>query len=94
MNNTTQVIDRKQTISGWMFAYLFERGMFEDDAKQVVENVMNDEANEAMQGRWNDEIHGYPEVIKRMMALSLRNATIDWIDANCPKAWYRPMFEA
>lgn len=72
---------------------LFERGMFKDQAAQVVDAVKADPANEAMAGRWSEEVDAYPDVILKLAWMSTLVHALAWIDANVPAAWYRPMFE-
>ena len=72
--------------------YLFENGMFEEQAAQVVEMAKKDEANESMKNRWGDDVEGYPPVMLSILRVSLNDIAVRWIDENQPKAWYRPMF--
>jgi hypothetical protein len=72
---------------------LLERGMFKDQAAQVMTAVIADPANEAMAGRWNDEVDAYPDVILKLAWINTRLHALAWIDTNAPGAWYRPMFE-
>ena len=71
---------------------LVDSGMFSDQADQVIQAMKDDEANGAMSSRWNDDESGYPVQIMALVFSAKRHA-IEWIDANCPMAWYRPMFE-
>jgi len=80
------------TFREWGRKYLEERGMFEQQARIVLEDMEADPANEAMAGRWKDHIEGYPTSMLAVMAVALNRAAVEWIDANLPKAWYRPMF--
>lgn len=72
--------------------YLYQNGMFEDQAKAVVEIAKAAPENEPMKGRWQDDIEGYPPTMLQVLALSLDSAAVEWIDANLPHAWFRPMF--
>lgn len=72
---------------------LFERGMFKEQAEEVVRRVMADPANEAMQGRWNDDVEGYPAPLMAAIWLSVKGAALDYIVENYPKAWFRSQFE-
>ena len=42
--------------------------------------------------RWLDSTEGYPKCMLSLITVSAARAALDWIDANCPQAWYRPMF--
>ena len=81
-----------KTIKDWVVNYCFERGMFEDQALAVFEAVKASPANEAMEGRWNDPVDGYHQAILNVLALSVKQEAVTWIEKNLPKAWYKPMF--
>lgn len=48
------------TLQEKMKSMLTERGMFDDMADEVLERVKAAPENEAMIGRWHDDIEGYP----------------------------------
>lgn len=73
--------------------YCYQRGMFPEQTQIVVEMVTTDKANEAMSGRWNDQTTGYPMPILAMMVMSINRHTITYIEKECPKAWFKPMFQ-
>lgn len=72
---------------------LMSRGMWEHDAATVFEQVESDPANEAMKGRWNDDVSGYPPQMINVLWFNVKRNAAEWIAANQPQAWYRPMFE-
>ena len=80
------------TIEEKLVEMLIENGMFDTQAKEVMELIKSDEANETMQGRWRDAPGDYPEVMLAVLWLSTRIKALEWIDENVPQAWYRPMF--
>ena len=71
---------------------LVEHGMFENDAAAIVETMKADEVNEPMAHRWNDSVEDYPQSVLIILWASARATALEYIDANCPKAWFRPMF--
>ena len=73
--------------------YLSDNGMFEDGAKAVVALAIEHKLFAAMKGRWNDNISGYPEVMKTAFLLSLRAVAVEWIESNKPAAWYKACFQ-
>jgi len=81
------------TIREWLVDYCYQRGMFENDANAVVDAMMADEANESMNGRWNDKVSDYPRPLLAVLVLSLNRAAVAHIEKNCPKAWYKPLFD-
>lgn len=80
------------TIEETLVEMLVDCGMFDSDAKAVMERVKADKGNEAMSMRWRDGIEGYPEQLLAVLWLSTKRHAVEWIDDNIPLAWYRPMF--
>jgi len=73
--------------------YLFNNGMFEDDAKKVIELAKEDEVlGDTMKGRWEDDTEGYPPFMKSVFIVSLNSVAVKYIDANIPQAWFRQVF--
>ena len=72
---------------------LVSMGMFDDQAREVMQMVKDAPENEAMQSRWNDDTSGYPEAMTSLIWATAQEKALVWIDQNCPKAWYRSMFE-
>ncbi len=80
------------TIQERILELLQEHGMWPDQAAEVVEMVKADKANEAMAGRWDDSAEGYSISLIAALWFSIKDTALQYIDANCPKAWFRPMF--
>jgi len=78
------------TIREKMEQMLFEHGMFESQAKEVMDKVEKEEVE--MKGRWDDEETDYPTPMINVAWIAVKHHALEWIDANLPKAWYRPMF--
>ena len=72
---------------------LVEHGMWDDEAKAVVEMLKADKLNESMAHRWNDDVEDYPLSMLAILWMETKHIAIEYIDANCPEAFYRPMFE-
>lgn len=72
---------------------LTANGMFDDEAAEVFERIVADGANAAMQGRWNDDVSGYPEMMVNVLWLTVKTNAAEWIAEHRPLAWYRPLFE-
>lgn len=70
----------------------FERGMFPEQAKAVVDALAADEVSEPMEGRWDDPVEAYPPGMLRILEMGVDSAAVEWIDANCPGAWFRTLF--
>lgn len=67
--------------------------MFDSDAEAVFAKV---EANmETMRQYWNDKPENMGQggtALVNIAWMEAQDCALEWIDANCPKAWYRPMF--
>lgn len=70
--------------------FLEERGMFPNQAEQVIQHVKANHPE--MELRWSDNVSGYPPVMQDVIATTLQSEGLAWIDRNLPMAWYRPMF--
>ena len=71
---------------------LIENGMFDGQADQVLDLLIDDLAARSMTGRWNDDIEGYHSQLLAVIWRSARRIALGWIDENLPQAWFRPMF--
>ena len=80
------------TVEEKLKSMLVECGMFENQADDVLVRVQADEAHEAMLGRWNEPADNYPEQLYLVLWMAVKDAALAWIDENCPRAWFRPMF--
>lgn len=49
-----------------------ERGMFPEDAEKVFEAVKAEKVNAAMEGRWNDDISNYSQMMVTLLWMSVR----------------------
>ena len=80
------------TICQMMIERLEGSGMFAQDAAKVLEIAKKTDGLESMVPRWNDDASGYPSQLIPVIWLRIKELALEWIDANCPKAWYREMF--
>lgn len=71
---------------------LYSQGLFEDQAKEIVEKYINSPAGELMKDRMDDDESGYPAQFFSVIWIGVKVVAVDWIDENCPKHWARPMF--
>lgn len=69
--------------------HLIENGMFESQAKAVVERAMENKDLQPLQGRWNDAIDGYPRPTQVLFVRTLRRIAVEWIEENCPNMWFK-----
>lgn len=68
---------------------LFNHGMFENQANAVIKIMKEDKA---MVNRWNDDTGEYPDSVLNVLWLSVKAAALEYIDENCPLAWFRSLF--
>lgn len=71
---------------------LEENGLFEDQAGQIVDQLILDKASEPMSGRWDEDISGYPPQMLAAVWASAKAQAVAWIDKNLPRHWARPLF--
>ena len=81
------------TFSEKIKSMLTQCGMFDDMAEKVLEMVKADPANEVMKNRWNDRVSDYPQVMENIMWLAAKKSALEYIEENCPNAWFKPVFE-
>ena len=84
------------TIREYLEGKLVERGLFEDQAHEVMNRVIAEDANSKtgpiMGNRWQDVAEGYPPQLFAVLWISVKQHTLAWIDESKPHAWYRPLF--
>lgn len=80
------------TFSELVTSYLEKNGMFPNQSNAVLAKVQASEAGQTMKGRWNDDVSGYPDIMQGLVLLSANDCAVEYIDAEIPKAWFRPMF--
>jgi len=77
----------------WVRAELQKNGLSETDSVAVLDIAKEDDAfTSTFKGRWNDDINGYPPMIKSLVWMSLKPIALQWCEDNCPEAWFKPMF--
>ena len=45
-----------------------------------------------MGNRWADDEGGYPKAMLNVLHVTVNRCAVEWIDKNCPEAWYRDVF--
>ena len=79
------------TIEEKLKKMLFNCGMFEDQASQVIAKFIA-ESDESMNGRWSEPADAYPDALFAALWINLKDTTLAWIDENIPQAWFRSTF--
>lgn len=80
------------TFIGKLFEDLQENGMMPMQADEVMQSFMHDQRDSGMRGRWYDDPTGYPPVLYNLQWGLVCTYALKYIDEQCPKAWFRPVF--
>ncbi len=87
------------TVEEYCQDYLVSHGMFPNQAEGVIAIVKSKGESEDPKVNnglaalhWSSPTEGYPPQLLVVLKMVLASNAIEWIDANLPKAWYRPMF--
>lgn len=78
------------TIREFLLKHLTDNGLWPDEAETVVQGYEQDE--KSMEGRWSDDIEGYPKVMWAALIVCVNGRAVRWIEANKPLHWAKPMF--
>ena len=71
-----------------------ERGMFEEQAKEVVElTIPKIDAQDDYKTTWDRPANEYPDSLYAVMFLYVKETAKKWIEQNIPQAWFKPMFD-
>ena len=80
------------TLEQKMRELLEQHGMWSDGLEATMKEAKeSDLLKDTMRERWNDDVEGYPQTLVVALWLNVRSLALNWVDANCPEAWYRPM---
>jgi pyruvate carboxylase len=63
---------------------LVEHGLWPEEASQVMEQCVADKMLESMQGRWGDDVSGYPTQMSTIVWMSVKAIAVKWIESNKP----------
>jgi hypothetical protein len=83
------------TIKDKLISMLIANGMFESQAKEVMQ-IAIPQLNEIVEDysiNFEDCENTYPKVIYNVLFSSIKPIAFKWIEKNKPKAWYKPMFK-
>lgn len=84
------------TIREFLTQHLTDNGLFDDEAAAVIELAARPQEQgglPTMHHRLNDSLDGYPASFSAVLIMSIPRYALQWIDANKPKHWARPMFD-
>lgn len=82
------------TVRDKLIDYLVKRGMFPEDANEIllVFDLTQKEMLPDYHITYSSPCDDYPDAVYLVWSLELNRLALQWIDANCPRAWYRMMF--
>ena len=80
------------TVKEFLISKLTERGMLESQAEQVFAQALPRLASDHYKPSWASPKDTYPTAMYTVWLVILTDEALKWIDTNCPKAWFRPMF--
>ena len=80
------------TIREKLLNLLHDNGLFEDEAKGVLELYINSPMGEPMEGRMDDKVEDYPQTVIAATWMGVSASAVEWIDKNKPMHWARSMF--
>lgn len=83
-----------ETVKQKCLNFLMENGLWPDQADQVFERAKPKLEVGGYKMLWGRPSSEYPDVLYAVMFLTLKTVGLEWIDENCPQAWFRPMFTA
>lgn len=79
------------TIRELMIHNLMERGLFEDQAEQVMD-ICESELK-SMSRRWDDPKDSYNQTFLISLWANVGKIAYSWIEDNYPVAFYKPLFK-
>jgi len=76
----------------WMVKHLVDNGLFDSQAEAVVTAYLSAEGHDELSDLAGHAQEGYPPQVTAVVLVGLHHAALEWIDANMPQHWARPMF--
>lgn len=76
-----------------MIKEMTSRGMFDNQAMDVISKFIEENKEESMMDKWNKDVDGYPASLPKILWTGVKKYTFEWILVNAPEAWFRPMFQ-
>ncbi len=80
------------TVREKMEEMLYQNGLFEDQAKEIMDIAVESDSFESMKENWNKDASGYPPIIINICWVGVKGVALKWIDNNVPEAWFRDVF--
>ena len=80
-----------QTTREKLEAALVKSGLFESQAKEVMDGVVIKLKDNHIS--WDRPASEYPDGVYMALFIQMKPIVLEWINANKPEAWFKPMFE-
>lgn len=71
---------------------LIDNGMFPQQAEQVFQVALPKLEPDDYRVTGNQPASDYPDAMYAVWTMTIKPIALEWIDAHCPMAWFRPMF--
>ena len=71
---------------------LTQNGLSDSQANEIVTTFISDEKH-TMRTRWWEDTTNYPVGLYNVLWGACKNEALRYIDAHCPKAWFRAVFD-
>ena len=81
-----------QTVKEKCLEMLTNNGMFDSQAQAVFESAKPLIEVDGYRMTWDRPSDEYPLEMYAVINLILKREALSYIDQNCPRAWFRPMF--
>jgi len=73
--------------------YLLSRGVWPDWAKEIISATIEELRRNELAEVLDIPVETYPQVLLATILIYLEFCTLEFIDKNCPTAWFRSAFE-
>jgi len=81
------------TIEQTIRKQLAEHGLWPEASVDAVMVATKESTPDVEERRWAEAASDYPTAFISVLWFAATTQALKWIDANCPQAWYRPMFD-
>jgi len=81
------------TIEKEITFFLRQRGLWEEEAKIVIEEMKNKGSAVPTDLKWGSNVDDYPTGALRILKTAAKRAALNYIDHKAPKHWARGNFE-
>ena len=84
--------EKVMTFEEMVIKYCTDRGLFPDQADEVVAKCKSDDSFNSMAARWGHSVTEYPSSVGSVFMVSAKRVALEWANDNCVGAWFLPLF--